>query len=59
MRAVLSGDRQAIVITPTYKDIRASQGLVHIAAITGSDHSLKAGAHLVPITVPYPLVKIL
>ena len=32
MRAVLSGKRQAITITPTSEDIKAAQALLQIAA---------------------------
>ena len=44
MRAVLSGDRQEIVITPTNEDVRAAQALLQLAARVESDRTLQ-GKH--------------
>ena len=45
MRAVLSGDRQAILVTPTSEDIKAVQGLKRLATRVEPNHVLPF-AHL-------------
>ena len=40
-RVVFSGDMQAIVITPTHKDVRAAQALLQLAAQVERDHTLQ------------------
>ena len=42
MRLVLSGDRQAIFVTPTNGDIRAVQVLQQLAARVERDHTLQS-----------------
>ena len=39
MRAVLSGDRQAIAVTPTDEDITAAQALLELAGRTDHNHA--------------------
>ena len=41
MRAVLTGDRQAIAVTLTDKDIRAAQALLQLAGRADRDHAIQ------------------
>ena len=64
---VLSGDRQAIFITPTYSNIRAVQAFLQLAAQVERDCTLQNRRHLAlftalmytssPTTTPYPGIK--
>ena len=62
MRAVLSGDKQAIAVKPTEEDIRAAQALLQLAARVDPKHgfqgrrapSLILSTDKSPTTAPYP-----